>query len=250
MNEWQLTRYLIDAKKCIDSLLYINSNIEKIKNLDLKEIIDNKMRHFYINLCIIFDYSYSKNELRIKKREDKVIEKIYYERDKNFAHKDIDYEKKEVTELKFIIKTLKSELDYCFKACRNRLPQIISIDYVSYDKNLFRFANAISPKLEEKITNYLYENQNFNFEKELKVFNDSEDIKMVKNQKDYAVIIENGLTLKEGLQNRQDSAIKMNVLFNLNIWPDVNPNANDILEQQEKRFVEFLNDIRLDSSCS
>lgn len=37
MTEWELARYLIDAKKNIDSLLFIQLNIEKLTYLNIKE---------------------------------------------------------------------------------------------------------------------------------------------------------------------------------------------------------------------
>ena len=37
MIEWELARYLIDAKKNIDSLLFIQLNIDKLTNLNIKE---------------------------------------------------------------------------------------------------------------------------------------------------------------------------------------------------------------------
>jgi hypothetical protein len=49
-----------------------------------------------------------------------------------------------------------------------------------------------------------------------------------KNRK--AVMIENGLNSKEGLQNRQDSCIKINVLFNQNVWATPNENSLRIIE--------------------
>lgn len=37
-------------------------------------------------------------------------------------------------------------------------------------------------------------------------------------KKEYAVIIENGINLFEGLQERQDACVKINVLFNQDMW--------------------------------
>ena len=131
MNKWELARYLIDAKKCIDSLLYINDNYDKLSNLNLREIIENKIRHFYINLCVVFDKSFSKNELgKIKKSSD-AVNHIYYERDKNYAHKDVDYKKNQNQKLINVINTMKRELQNCNEICCNKLPKEITIDYVS-----------------------------------------------------------------------------------------------------------------------
>lgn len=244
MNEWQLTRYLIDAKKCIDSLLYIDKNIDSISNLNIYEIIEAKLRHFYINLCILLDNGLSSTILKNLKKEDDIIKNIYYERDKNYAHKDINYERKKFDNRKSLICKLQKEIEYCFKVCKEKLPKCITINYVSYDKNLFRFANQISPILEKELKNVLYSNNNLINGENYKVFNDTEEIKNVANNNEYAVIIENGLTLKEGLQNRQDSCIKINVLYNLNTWCTISQKDENILEINEKDFIAALNVIR------
>ena len=244
MNDWQLARYLIDAKKCIDSLLYIDENIYNISNLNIYEIIEAKLRHFYINLCILLDNGLSSTILKNLKKEDVIIKNIYYERDKNYAHKDINYERKEFDNRKSLICKLQKEIEYCFKVCKEKLPKCITINYVSYDKNLFRFANQISPILEKELKNVLYSNNNLINGENYKVFNDTEEIKNVANNNEYAVIIENGLTLKEGLQNRQDSCIKINVLYNLNTWCTISQKDENILEINEKDFIAALNVIK------
>ena len=244
MNEWQLARYLIDAKKCVDSLLYINNNIDKVSNLDLFEIIEGKLRHFYLNLCILLGNSFSVKEIREFKKNDDVIKSIYYERDKNYAHKDIDYEKRTFNNRKTLICKLQRELNYCLKVCGGKLPDCISINYMAYDKNLFRFVNQISPILERKINNALYSNNNLIYGKKYRVFSNSEDIKSVLKKDEYVVIIENGLTLKEGLQNRQDACIKINVLHNTNMWCTMPKKNEKIFEDNEKDFIIFLNEVK------
>ncbi len=244
MNEWQLARYLIDAKKCIDSLLYINNNIKELSNLDLREIIESKLRHFYINLCIIIDYSYKKKELSEIKQNDENIRKIYYERDKNYAHKDENYQKEVVLKLNDLINRLKKDLDYCFIKCKTNLPKDISIDYVSFDKNLFRFANQISPQLEKRMNELMYQKENATDGKCFKVFDDTEDIRKIKDRNKYAVVIDNGLILKEGLQNRQDFCIKVNVLHKENMWCTIPKDYKNVLDQEEIAFLILLKSIK------
>ena len=244
MNDWPLARYLIDAKKCIDSLLYIDENIDSISNLDLYEIIEAKLRHFYINLCILIDNGLGIKEAKVLKNDDPIINSIFYERDKNYAHKDINYERKEFDNRKTLIYKLKKELNHCLKVCKEKLPDCITINYVSYDKNLFRFANQISPILEKELKNVLYSNNSLINGENYKVFNDTEEIKNVANNNEYAVIIENGLTLKEGLQNRQDSCIRINVLQNENVWCTPPLLYDDLFEEYEEYFIEFLNNYK------
>lgn len=244
MSEWELARYLIDSKKCIDSLMYIKNNFEKISNLDLKSIIDSKLRLYYINLCVILDHSFNKTKLKEIKTEDEIVKKIYYERDKNSAHKDVDY-KKSNQKLDVLISELKSYLLHCFEVCKNKLPKEITLDYVEYDRNLFRFVNMITPKIEDKLNELLYEQKNISnsYSKELKVFNDTEDIRTITNINEHAVLIDNGINLKEGLQNRQDSCIKNNVLYKQNIWVKTNSTA-ELYQEYESTIIKLLNEIK------
>ena len=93
MNKWELSRYLIDAKKSVDSILFINEHIKKIANLDIRGRVASLRRDFYINCCVVLDKSFPKDKKKIC--EDEVISSIYYERDKNGAHKDENYNPKE-----------------------------------------------------------------------------------------------------------------------------------------------------------
>ena len=36
MSKWEIAQSLIDAKKAIDSLMYISNNIAKLGNLDIR----------------------------------------------------------------------------------------------------------------------------------------------------------------------------------------------------------------------
>ena len=67
-----------------------------------------------------------------------------------------------------------------------------------------------------------------------KVFYDTEDIKKIDNPDDYAVIMTAGLTIREGIQERQDSVIRINVLIGQNIW--VHPDMNAI--KKMKKMIE------------
>lgn len=75
--------------------------------------------------------------------------------------------------------------------------------------------------------------------KNLKVFEDTEDIKLIRNANEYGVVIKNGINLFEGLQNRQDACIKINVLFNQEIWCNINGNLIE-LKKQFKRLCRQM----------
>lgn len=222
MNKWQLARYLIDAKKDIDNILFISKNVSNLKNLDLR-IINYKSSEFYINLCVVYDKSLDKEKSKLKK-DDEIIKATYYQRDKNYAHKDENYNRENI-EFEKMITTLKEQLEHCVKTCEKSLPKEITIDYVAYDRDLYRFMNKIDYDTEEQIKSMTHTPYNDNTDvllQPITVFYDTEDINNLEKDKEYGVIIENGICLEEGLQNRQDFCIKVNVLYNLNVWSSFN----------------------------
>lgn len=125
------------------------------------------------------------------------------------------------------------------------MPKEITLDYVAYDRNLFRFVNMITPETENKLDELLYNQKksNNNYSKDFKVFNDTEDIRSITDLNDYAVLLENGINLKEVLQNRQDACIKIIVLFNQNILVTLKA-SNKLLQDNENIFIKFLNKIK------
>lgn len=117
---------------------------------------------------------------------------------------------------------------------------------MAYDRNLFRFVNMITPEIENKLNELLYNQKksNNNYSKDFKVFNnDTEDIRTITDLNDYAVLFDNGINLKEGLQNRQDACIKINVLFNQNIWVTLK-DSEKLLQDNENILIKFLNEIK------
>ena len=51
---------------------------------------------------------------------------------------------------------------------------------------------------------------------------------------DYCVVMEAGLNSYEGVQNRQDACIRINVLYNQNMWASVNYDALELIEEMKK----------------
>ena len=47
-KKWEIAKYFIDCKKDIDSIMFIAENVRQISNLNLKGILDSKLRDFYI----------------------------------------------------------------------------------------------------------------------------------------------------------------------------------------------------------
>lgn len=222
MTKWELARYLIDAKKNIDSLLFVQLNIEKLTYLNIKERFDKIQMEFYLKLCYILDDVFKKNKKQIC-ASNKVIKAIYDERDKNNAHKDKNYIPKNYQSWNEIITIMKEQIEEVRKVCFEKLPNVLTLDYVPHDKELFRFIYGINKEKEDQINNQkytIYSNIENKTKINKKVFNDTEEIKTITDdeRKDYAVLFKNGINFYEGIQERQDSCIKANVLFGLDVW--------------------------------
>ena len=67
MNKWELARYIIDAKKCIDSMMFISNNYKQLGNINLRERLDKLRQDFYINLGVVLEKNYKNNNLKIMK---------------------------------------------------------------------------------------------------------------------------------------------------------------------------------------
>ena len=273
-NKWENANFLITAKKCIDSFLYISNNILELSNLDLREKTDKLRQIFYINLVNVLDELFNTTTKRKNIRHnDKIIDKIYYERNKKSAHKDDDYKPRIYNTLGDEIKDKKNELLHVREICAEVLPDIITIDFVPHDKELFRLVNRLNAALETDANRIKYPNSTFHSyqlseegkhvfkefdteeqdQKNAKMFGyeydkvveryplqNIDDIKIMSDQKKqrYAVIMENGINSYEGLQNRQDSCIKINTLFDLNMWYEANINIFKQIEELKK--IGFL----------
>lgn len=244
MKKWELARYIIDCKKSIDSIMYISENLKELSNLRLREIINEKLRIFYINIRIVYDKSMSKSQKKELKQDDQIYIATMYEADKNYAHKDNAYEFKEMSSYKKLIIMLQEQLLHCFNLCKERLPECLTFDYVPHDYNLYRFVNCITPDKEKDIRKKLHikeeEESKENLGKELKIFNDTEDISLIDDKSDYAIYLEEGMTLLETLQNKQDFCIKANVLYDLNMWCTANLKLLLKMETYRKEIVKML----------
>lgn len=273
-NQWENANFLITAKKCIDSFLYISNNILELSNLDLRERTDKLRQVFYINLVNVLDEIFNTTSKRKNIRQiDKIIDRIYYERNKKSAHKDDDYKPRAYNTLEEEILDKKNELIHVKDVCAEELPDIITIDFVPHDKELFRLVNRINATLETDANKIKYPNSTFHsyqlaeegkhvfkefdteeqdrrnskmfgydYDKVLERYplQSIDDIKIMSDQEKqrYGVIMENGINSYEGLQNRQDACIKINALFDLNMWCEANINIFKQIEELKK--IGFL----------
>lgn len=238
MLKWEVARYLMDSKKAVDSIMFISENIENLKNLNLRNMIYEKLETFYVKVRIVYDKTFTKAQKKKLIEKDDIYKETMYESDKNYAHKDDDYKITEVESLKYIIEVLKKRLIHCKELCNESLPTVLTLDFIPYDHDLFRVVNGITPKKEEILEKILLDKKENNLKnaesKNLKVFEDTEDIRLVRNANEYGVVIKNGINFFEALQNRQEACIKINVLFNQDIWCNINGNLIEIENQFER----------------
>lgn len=234
MNKWEVARYLIDAKKNIDSIMYINKNIYELNNIDVSLKIRNVMQSFYLNLSYVLDEKY---DTRDKKqsicRNNKIIESIYYERDKDKAHKDSNYQRTKYDSIEEIIESMKKQIFEVRKKCEDIIAKEVTLDFVPHDKELFRIVNGINREKEDKICRKKYfisDNLNGN-NITRKIFYDTEELKENREKDKYAVIMKDGINIYEGIQERQDACIKVNVLNNTNIWVQFNSKSKKKMEK-------------------
>lgn len=227
MNSWQIARYLIDAKKEVDALWYIAANANKL-NVNIRRLVERRRNIFYINAAAVVD-KYIENQpegtnrksFKKSLQDDLLIKILYTYRDKHSAHKDDDFQDSNFVCLMEIVRECMAILDKVRTICRTVLPEEISLNYVCYDADLFRLQYGISKELENKIKNQRYIFHTNAIENPLmqkNIFYDTEDLWKVENPDAYCVVWDNGLVLEEGIQNRQDAAIKTNVLYGQSIW--------------------------------
>lgn len=231
MEKWELARYLIDAKKRVDSMRFIEDHFNELKYVNIRELINNNLREFYIDCVIILDKVFSKAEKRDLKKSNETIQRIYYERDKNYAHKDLDYEKVSYDSLNKMNLDLIKKIETVHEICEDKLPKVLTLDFLSYDPLLFRLVNGINREkefliLEKKYSNKIPESsQNVTNDSEYyTVFEDTEDFKNIKKEdvSSFVTVLSDGLTFEEGVQIRQDVFIRTNLLHDSDMWPTIN----------------------------
>ena len=230
-TKWINASYIINAKKDIDSLMYWRDNFEKVSNIGNKTFVDSKRREFYLNLTNLLE------KTKKKDKNDPILCSILDIRNMKYAHDDDTYYEKEFETRDELINYMVKQIEHVKKVCEPNLPNIITLDYVSHDPLLFRLIHGIDPVREKELFRKKHPcaSSSKPADKVYKVFNDVDQIKIIpkKELNEYAVIIEDGLTNYEGLQNRQDSCIRINVLFGTDMWCTPNRDILNLIRELE-----------------
>ena len=234
MNKWELARYLIDGKKSVDTVLFLVENGSKVSNIDIRQEVNDAKQKFYVSICVVMDKCFPGKKKTIC--SNPIISAIYYERDKNFAHKDDNYTAKEYASLQEIAGEMIEQIRTVQKLCSEFLPQELSLDFVAFDSKLFRIANGITKDIEEKVLNIKHPGRNRAIPSNVPT---KEDIKKI-DPKEYAAILQTGLCMEETMQHLQDGVIRINVLYGTDIWVPINFDAlKEIMRMRELGLLDI-----------
>jgi len=240
MGKWNFAKYLLDAKKCVDSVLYISKNGMAVRNINLRNKVAELQRSFYINCCVVLDDSFHTGKKELCKK-DKIVSRIYYERDKNSAHKDLNYQPQQFKTLAELADIMKTQIIHVREVCKDTLPQVVTLDFVPHGRELFRLVNRLTDNEEEKIKKLKHLGYGQKLPEgvptmELHICYDTEEVRQLSEEerKKQAVVFMAGLNSYEDLQNQQDSCILVNVLHNQNMWCTPNEKSFAMVEELQK----------------
>ena len=228
MKKWELAYLMIEAKKNIDSFIYIYDNFEKISFLVFQSKFKMIKDSFYIKCGTILDKCFKDKKKLCQ--SDNIANSIYYERDKNSAHKDDNYFPQD-TQLLPSIETMKQQLNHLFDICSEYLPSELTLDYLSHDCELYRIVNGISLDKEKAIiTESLLNNLSSIFispsineklessqDGVFSLFFDAECAKYT-DISNTVVVPRVGVNYAEAIQNIQDLCILGNIRCDKNGW--------------------------------
>lgn len=243
MKKWELARYLIDAKKCVDSVLYISKHGEQLRYYDLHELIDGKRNTFYINCCAVLDKTIAPktSDKRNLCEKDPIVNLLYLERDKNSAHKDDNYVPQNFEKIEAIASQMEEQILHVRELCKDHLPKEITLDFVPHDKALFRAVHKLLADDEEKVLNEKHPFRNTmvpqsESTQSFTILHDTLDLRSISEEarKEYCVIFKDGINIYETVQECQDSSIKVNLLYNQNMWCSMSEKSLEEYQQLEK----------------
>lgn len=249
---WINTEYYIQAFRCVCSLLYLEKHIEVCQFIDSKDFIDGKLHRFYINLCALVDihcdYTVSNSKRSAYKKMLRTMcpsyDWIFYERDKNAAHKDCNYLYKFDITLSDLLTKMKKAINTTKYVCSNIISDVVECEYYDYDSLLFRYVNGITPELEKIFNDSIYVKPQFD-EKDCFAIQNIADAKQVRNldsNEQYCVVCTNGLMGQpyDMLEHRQDMCIKLNAWCGCNLWVTMNKDNIDEMQNALFKMLDIL----------
>lgn len=252
---WINTKYFVDAFRCVCSLSYLQEHNELCQFINAQDFIDGKLHRFYINLCALVDIHCDISKSNSERPKYKKMLRtmcpafnwIFYERDKNAAHKDSDYKINLDISLFDVITKMKNAISTTISICGDVFSDKIEYNYYSYDSLLFRYVNGITPKLEKAFNDCIYVKPNFDTKDGILMTNisDVRQVRTLNDANDYCVVCTNGLMCQpyDMLEHRQDMCIRLNAWQNCDSWVTLNnKDAEEMLNDFFNLFEQFKKD--------
>lgn len=150
-DKWKNVGYLETAVGCVRSLIYYSEHQEECDYAFSEEkVVSEKYREFILNLSYVLDSfccNIGGNKTKNKKTlciMSPIIQRIYYERDKNFAHKDKEYVQTAPISLEAQIEEMKKMIGAVKAICAEVLSCEYRITYFAYDDNLRFLVNSLT----------------------------------------------------------------------------------------------------------
>ena len=254
---WINTEYFINAFRCICALSYLEKHNEICRFINAKDFIDGKLHRFFINLCALVDkhceYAISSKRSAYKKMIKTMCPAfnwMFYERDKNAAHKDSNYNvtlnmnvsmPKLIRKMKHAIRTVE-----CI--CSDVISDKIEYEYYAYDSLLFRYVNGITPSLEKSFNDIIYIKPQLEPKDAIFFYNisDARQVRYLEQDINYCAICTNGLMgcPYDMLEHRQDFCFIVNAWLNHDLWVTLN---NSDAKKMLQKFFRVLNLLREES---
>lgn len=260
---WESTYFFLQACLQIDSLLYICDHLSQITNCDANERIKERRNCFYRELAKGIECCQKETGSPQKKdiKNQDPFNKIYYERDKNVSHPDLDYVYKDGFSLKEQILELQKQFFDSFNFYKGFLPKGISFEFFAHDPVLFRQVHGISKEIEEALKGkqqiIIALKDNYN-KRTLQVFYGKEKhgidplelkkctinsldiaIKIKQHpelQNEYALFTYSGINGYEGMRRCQETCILMNIAYAQDNSPSPWPTLNQVLYSTWRAF--------------
>jgi len=233
-SSWEVVNYLIEAKRDVESIMYIKDNLFKIPSAIRMDYINRLKDHFYIKCVVVIDEYLDQKGIKNRK-EDKqrtywkdarpIIKKIYDERDCNSAHIDDKFILTSYETFQDLINTMIRQLKYIKKEIEEILPIKFKLKFYPHDKILFRLLRGVDAEKEEEIykSKYIDHKEGYalgDLSQTRYVAYDIKELRSLSKDKirELAVVVEAGLNFYEAQQNLENFYVLVNYIHDENLW--------------------------------
>lgn len=258
---WINAYYFYTAKKAVDTIWFLSKHSQMFQSVGI-DPLEYALSRFYLECVDLLEmfFSYggvSKNKANEKKKAlrevDPIVNAIYVERDKRYAHRDSEYNLVPFTCLEELKNRLIKQITHVRDICSKVLPEKFTLDFVPTDRTLVRIAYPNLAIIEKKYKKQLDDETPgmYNLTGSSSPYLDygfsGEDLQniTIDDRLGLDIISLISVTPEEGLQADQDFTILTNIKFDENKWTPMP--ANFEYNKWEEPISEKY---RLISKCS